>query len=72
MVLPDHFRQGDPGVPQAFQHGPVRLENLLLLLLGGVVRPVPLRLCNGAPGVRWKRMLGVVPQVEPPLVPTAI
>jgi hypothetical protein len=35
VVLPDHFCQGDSGILETPQHGPVKLENLLLLLLGG-------------------------------------
>jgi hypothetical protein len=50
----------------------VGLEHPVLLCLGGVVLPVPLRLCNGAAGVCRKRVLGVVPQVEPPSVPAVV
>jgi hypothetical protein len=67
MILPDHLCQGDPGASQTPQHGLVGLEHLLLLFLDGAVRPVPLRLLNGAAGARRKRVLGVVPQVEPSL-----
>jgi hypothetical protein len=48
VVLPDHFCQGDSGILETPQHGPVKLEHLLLLL-GGAIRPVPLRLRDGAP-----------------------
>jgi hypothetical protein len=72
MILPDHLRQGDPGVPKTAKHGPVGLEHLLLLYLGGAIRPVPLRLCNGASDVCRKHVLGVVPQVEPPSVSAAV
>jgi hypothetical protein len=72
MVLPDNLRQGDPGVLKMPKHGPVGLEHLLLLCLGKVVRPIPLRLRDGAAGVQRKRVLGVIPQIEPPLVPAAI
>jgi hypothetical protein len=54
------------------QHGPVKFEHLLLLLLGGAICLVPLRLRDGAPGERRERELGVIPQVEPPLVPAAV
>jgi hypothetical protein len=37
----------------------VVLEDLFLLLLGGAVRPVPLRLRDGVPGVRRECELGV-------------
>jgi hypothetical protein len=47
VVLPDHLLQGDFGSSKVPQHGPVMLEDLLLLLLGGAVRPVPLRLRDG-------------------------
>jgi hypothetical protein len=50
----------------------VELEHLLLLFLGGAIRLVPLRLHDGAPGVRRERELGVVPQIEPPLVSTTV
>jgi hypothetical protein len=43
MVLPNHLRQGDSGISETHQHSPVVLEDLFLLL-GGTVRPVPLRL----------------------------
>jgi hypothetical protein len=72
MVLPDHLRQGDPDIPKTPRHGPVGLEHLLLLSLGGAVRPFFLRLRDGAAGVRRKRVLGVVLQVEPPPVPAAV
>jgi hypothetical protein len=72
MVLPGHFHQGDPGGLQAFQHGPVGLAHLLLLFLGGDVRLVPLRLRDGGPGDRRERVLGVVPQLEAPLVPVIV
>jgi hypothetical protein len=42
------------------------------LLLGRVVRPLPLQLRDGGPGVRRERELGVIPQVEPPLVLAAV
>jgi hypothetical protein len=50
----------------------VKLEHLLLLLLGGAIYPVPLGLRDGAPDVRRERELGVVPQVEPSLVSATI
>jgi hypothetical protein len=31
VILPDHLRQGDAGVPKTPEHGPVGLEHLLLL-----------------------------------------
>jgi hypothetical protein len=67
MVLLDHLRQGDPGVSKTPKHGPVGLEHVLLLSFGGAVSRISLRLRDGAAGVRRKRVLGVVPQVEPPL-----
>jgi hypothetical protein len=53
------------------QHGPVILEDFLLLRLRGAVRPVPPRLCDGVPS-ECQRELGVVQQVEPPLVLVAV
>jgi hypothetical protein len=50
----------------------VILEDLLLLRLCGAVLPVPPQLRDGVPGVRWECELRVVPQIEPPLVPTAV
>jgi hypothetical protein len=72
MVLPEDFRQGDPGSLEAPQHRLVILDDLLLLRLRGAVRPVPPRLRNGVPGVYWERELRVVPQIEPPLVPATV
>jgi hypothetical protein len=72
MVLPDDLRQGDPGVPKTPKHGPVGLDHLLLICLGGAIHPIPLRLRDGAAVVRRKRVLGVVPQIDLPLVPAAI
>jgi hypothetical protein len=40
MVLPDLLRQGDSGISETPQHDPVELEHLLLLFLGGAIRPV--------------------------------
>jgi hypothetical protein len=34
VILPDHFRQGDSGSSETPQHGPVVLEDLVLLLCG--------------------------------------
>jgi hypothetical protein len=42
VILPHHFLQGDLSVPQVPQHGLVKLEHLLLLLLGEAISPVPL------------------------------
>jgi hypothetical protein len=50
----------------------MKLEHLLLLLLGGAICSVPLRLRDGVPGVRRERELEVIPQVEPPLVPATV
>jgi hypothetical protein len=61
VVLPNHLRLGDPGIPKTPEHGPVRLEHLLLLFLGRAIGPVPSRLHDGAPDVRRERVLGVVP-----------
>jgi hypothetical protein len=72
MILPEDFRQGDPGSSEALQHHPVILEDLLLLRLRGAVRPVPPRLGDGVPGERWERELRVVPHIEPPLMPAVV
>jgi hypothetical protein len=37
VVLPDHFCQGDSGGSEAPQHGPVKVEHILLLLLGEAI-----------------------------------
>jgi hypothetical protein len=49
-------------------------SNFSVPVLGsiGSSRPVPLRLRDGAPGERRERELGVIPQVEPPLVPATV
>jgi hypothetical protein len=37
MILPEYFRQGDPGSSKMLQHHPVILDDLPLLRLHGVV-----------------------------------
>jgi hypothetical protein len=71
VVLPDDGGQSDSG-SETPQHRPVILEDLLLLLLRGAVSPVPPRLADGVPGERRQLKLGVIPQVEPPLVSAAV
>jgi hypothetical protein len=68
VVLPDDGGQGDPGSSETPQYRPMILKDLLLVRLCGVVGPVPPRLADGVPGERRQRELGVVLQVEPPLV----
>jgi hypothetical protein len=54
------------------QHRLVILEDLFLLCLHGAVGLVPPRLADGVLGERRQCELGVVPQVEPSLVPAAV
>jgi hypothetical protein len=61
MILLDHFRRGDSSSSETPQHSPVIPKDLLLLLLRGAIRPTPPRLCDGVPGERRERELGVVP-----------
>jgi hypothetical protein len=49
MVLPEDFRQGDPGSTEAPQHRPMILEDLFLLRLRGAIQPVPPRLADEFP-----------------------
>jgi hypothetical protein len=72
VVLPDHLRQGNPGISKTPEHDPVRPEHLFLLFMGRAIGPVLLRLHDGAPDVRWERVLRVIPQVEPPPVPAVV
>jgi hypothetical protein len=72
VIFPDHFRRGDSGSSETPQHGPVVLEDFLLLFLGGAIRPAPSRPRDGVPGARRERELGVVLHVEPPLVPATV
>jgi hypothetical protein len=44
VVLLDHLCQGDSGIQKMPEHGPVRLEHILLLFLGRAIGLVPLRL----------------------------
>jgi hypothetical protein len=72
MVLPEDFRQGDPGSSETPQHHPMILEDLLLSRLHGTIRPVRLRLTDGVSGERRKRELSVILHVEPPLVSAVV
>jgi hypothetical protein len=72
MVLTDDGRQADPSVTEAGQHHPVIFEHPLLLRLWRTISPAPQRIRDGVPGERWQRDLGVIPEIEIPLVSAAV
>jgi hypothetical protein len=72
VVLPDDGGQGDPGSLETPQHHPVIHEDHFLLSPHGAVGPVPHRLADRITGERRQYELGVVLQLEPPLVPAAV